>query len=149
MNVGVPSRQVVQILNHGGSFDDDKNLVAGGPKVFDGGDIEAGSWSVSTAMGLMNGIPTVDELIKRLVSDAGDPIAGLLATVMRGKVAGRPAATTPLPIQSDNRCHQYPRTANSPATKTGPGHPSRRSTPGISPPTPARPSRHIDNSAHP
>ena len=54
------SREVVEILNSGGQFEDVKDLVAGsrGVKVYEIGDLDAGIWSVGTAMGLINDIPT-------------------------------------------------------------------------------------------
>ena len=77
----VVSREVVEILKGGGQFEDVKDLVAGvrGRKVFDDGDIDAGIWTVGTAMGLINDIPTVGELISRIVNEAEDIIAGRLA----------------------------------------------------------------------
>ncbi len=55
------SREVVEILKGGGQFEDVKDLVAGvrGRRVFDEGDVDAGIWTVGTAMGLINDIPTV------------------------------------------------------------------------------------------
>ena len=75
------SREVVDILKGGGQFEDVKDLVAGvrGRKVFDDGDIDAGIWTVGTAMGLINDIPTVAELVSRMVSEAEDIITGRLA----------------------------------------------------------------------
>ncbi len=71
---------MVEILNDGGQFDDIKDLVAGvrGRKVFDDGDVEAGIWSVGTAMGLINDIPTVGELVTRIVDEAEELIIGRL-----------------------------------------------------------------------
>ncbi|PRC46738.1 nitronate monooxygenase, partial [Mycobacterium sp. ITM-2017-0098] len=75
------SREVVQILSDGGQFEDVKDLVAGvrGRKVFDDGDIDAGIWTVGTAMGLINDIPTVDDLVSRIVGEAEEIINGRLA----------------------------------------------------------------------
>ncbi|MCV7192040.1 NAD(P)H-dependent flavin oxidoreductase [Mycolicibacterium brumae] len=75
------SREVVKILNDGGQFPDVMELVAGarGRKVFEDGDLEAGIWSASTAMGLINDIPTCDELISGMVADAESIITGRLA----------------------------------------------------------------------
>ena len=55
------SREVVDILNRGGQFEDVKDLVAGtrGVKVYEVGDLDAGIWSVGTAMGLINDIPMI------------------------------------------------------------------------------------------
>jgi NADH:quinone reductase (non-electrogenic) len=62
------SREVVEILDGGGQFDDVKDLVAGklGVKVYEIGDLDAGIWSVGTAMGLINDIPTVGDLVSRM-----------------------------------------------------------------------------------
>lgn len=53
-------------------------------KVFDDGDIDAGIWTVGTAMGLINDIPTVAELVSRMVTEAAELInvrlAGMVAT---------------------------------------------------------------------
>src|SRR5271166_2242266 len=74
------SREVVEILDRGGQFDDVRDLVAGvrGRKVFEDGDLDAGIWSVGTAMGLINDIPTVGELVSRIVSEAEELISGRL-----------------------------------------------------------------------
>src|ERR1700741_2113059 len=55
------SREVVEILDKGGQFEDVRDLVAGvrGRTVFENGDLEAGVWTVGAAMGLINDIPTV------------------------------------------------------------------------------------------
>jgi nitronate monooxygenase len=75
------SREVVDILNRGGQFEDVKDLVAGrrGVKVYEIGDLDAGIWSVGTAMGLINDIPTVGELVSRIVVEAEELITGRLA----------------------------------------------------------------------
>jgi len=70
------SREVVQILKQGGQFEDVKDLVAGvrGRRVFDEGDVDAGIWTVGTVMGLIDDIPTCEELISRIVTEAEDLI---------------------------------------------------------------------------
>ena len=75
------SREVVEILKAGGQFEDVKNLVAGvrGRRVFDDGDVDAGIWTVGTAMGLINDIPTVGELVARIVEESETLISGRLA----------------------------------------------------------------------
>src|ERR1700752_5467172 len=62
------SREVVEVLNRGGQFEDLRDLVAGklGVKVFEIGDLDAGIWSVGAAMGLSNDIPTVGDLVSRI-----------------------------------------------------------------------------------
>ena len=84
------SREVVEILNRGGQFEDVKDLVAGsrGVKVYEVGDLDAGIWSVGTAMGLINDIPTCGELVSRIVEEAEETHhrpAGRHARARRGR----------------------------------------------------------------
>ena len=74
------SREVVEILNRGGQFEDVKDLVAGvrGRRVFDEGDLDAGIWTVGTVMGLIDDIPTCEELISRIVIEAEELITARL-----------------------------------------------------------------------
>jgi nitronate monooxygenase len=78
------SREVVEILSRGGEFPDVKDLVAGvrGVKVFENGDLDAGIWTVGTAMGLINDIPTCWELVSRIVDEAEELITGRLADMV-------------------------------------------------------------------
>ena len=78
------SREVVEILDRGGQFEDVKDLVAGsrGVKVYEVGDVEAGIWSVGTAMGLINDIPTCGELVARIVDEAVEIISGRLGDMI-------------------------------------------------------------------
>jgi NAD(P)H-dependent flavin oxidoreductase YrpB (nitropropane dioxygenase family) len=78
------SREVVQILYDGGSFDDVAHLVSGkrGVKVYETGDLDAGIWWVSTAIGLINDIPTVGELVARIVEEAENLITERLADMI-------------------------------------------------------------------
>ncbi len=71
------SREVVDILNRGGQFGDIAHLVSGarGRTVYETGDIEAGIWWVGTAMGLVGDIPTVGEVVARIVGEAADLIS--------------------------------------------------------------------------
>jgi nitronate monooxygenase len=79
------SREVVEILDHGGQFEDVRELVAGarGRRVFEDGDLEAGIWTVGTAMGLIDDIPTVAELVRRIVDEAEGLITGRLNAMIR------------------------------------------------------------------
>ena len=83
------SREVVEILNKGGLFDEVKDLVAGtrGRRVFDEGDLDAGIWSVGTVMGLIHDIPTCAELVSRMVTEAEDIITGRLAGMVKAAAA--------------------------------------------------------------
>ncbi|AXX31727.1 nitronate monooxygenase [Actinosynnema pretiosum subsp. pretiosum] len=78
------SRKVVEVLAEGGEFPDVRDLVAGarGRKVFEDGDLEAGIWSTGMAQGLIDDVPTVRELVDRIVAEAEQLIAGRLAGVL-------------------------------------------------------------------
>ncbi|UGT55087.1 NAD(P)H-dependent flavin oxidoreductase [Nocardia asteroides] len=74
------SLEVVRILDAGGTFDDVRELVAGvrGRKVYEVGDTELGIWTVGMVQGLIDDIPTVAELINRIVTEAHDLISNRL-----------------------------------------------------------------------
>ena len=56
-------------------IDDVRELVAGiYPRVMQDGDVDAGAWSCGMVAGLINDIPSVAELIDRIMRDAGDLI---------------------------------------------------------------------------
>ncbi|MET0371785.1 MAG: nitronate monooxygenase family protein [Sphingobium sp.] len=76
------SRQVLEIERAGGSFDDIKHLVAGvrGRVVYETGDIDAGIWSAGMVQGLIHDVPSVADLIDRIVADA-ERIIGRLRTL--------------------------------------------------------------------
>lgn len=78
------SREVVQVLEEGGTFEDVRDLVAGvrGRQVYESGDIEAGVWSVGMVQGLVKDVPTVAELVDRLVSEGADIVRGRLAGML-------------------------------------------------------------------
>ena len=79
------SQKVLEIERGGGTFEDVRTLVAGtrGRKVYELGDTDFGVWSASMAMGLIHDIPTVKELVDRIISEAGriirDRLAGFIA----------------------------------------------------------------------
>lgn len=67
------SDEVVDIEGHGGAkFEDIQHLVAGvrGRKAMQDGDPDGGIWSAGMVQGLIHDIPTVKELIDRIVADA-------------------------------------------------------------------------------
>lgn len=74
------SREVVAQLSEGAAFEDVRHLVAGrrGKGVYDTGDLDAGIWSVGQVQGLINDIPTVAELVERIVVGAADIIESRL-----------------------------------------------------------------------
>ena len=81
------SQEVVGIEGKGGAtIDDIKHLVAGkrGRVVFESGDVEHGIWSAGMVQGLIHDIPTVEELVSRIVKEADEIIErlGSLSTAM-------------------------------------------------------------------
>jgi NADH:quinone reductase (non-electrogenic) len=77
----VVSQQVLEIERAGGSFEDVRDLVAGvrGRRVYETGDVDCGVWSAGLCQGLVHDVPTVDELVSRIVRDAVTIISGRLA----------------------------------------------------------------------
>jgi nitronate monooxygenase len=78
------SGQVVDILDGGGTFPDIRELVAGarGRTVYESGDVEAGIWSAGLVQGLIRDIPTVSELVQRIVREASEIIRTRLADMV-------------------------------------------------------------------
>lgn len=77
------SRQVIEIEGDGGTFDDVRHLVSGarGRTVYEQGDPELGVWSVGLVQGLIRDVPTVADLVERIVTDAEALIGGRLAAM--------------------------------------------------------------------
>ncbi len=75
------SREVVEILNDGGQFDQIQDLVSGkrGKTVYELGDPEAGIWSVGTCQGLIDDIPDAGDLIARIMTESDEIIGRLQA----------------------------------------------------------------------
>lgn len=65
----------------GSEFADVAELVSGkrGAVVLETGDMEQGIWWAGMSQGLIHDIPTVDELVKRIVTDATEIVHGRLA----------------------------------------------------------------------
>jgi NADH:quinone reductase (non-electrogenic) len=86
------SEEAVRILDEGGEFEDVRHLVAGarGAKVYETGDPEAGVWWASQAQGLIDDVPTVAELVERIVGDAAELIAGRLSGLIARGAPGCP-----------------------------------------------------------
>ncbi|MEV5551889.1 nitronate monooxygenase family protein [Streptomyces sp. NPDC052309] len=78
------STQVVSTLHDGGAFEDVRELVAGlrGRKVYETGDLDLGIWTAGMVQGLIHDIPTVGELITRIVTEAHDLIKSRLNGVL-------------------------------------------------------------------
>lgn len=80
------SQEVVAIERRGGaSFDDVRHLVAGarGVAAMANGDVDGGIWTAGMIQGLIDDIPTVKELIDRIVADAHSIIDMRLAGMVR------------------------------------------------------------------
>lgn len=77
------SERVVEIERAGGGFEDVRELVAGsrGRRVYEEGDPDLGIWSVGMAGGLIHDIPSVAQLVGRIVSQAEQIIERRLATL--------------------------------------------------------------------
>jgi NAD(P)H-dependent flavin oxidoreductase YrpB (nitropropane dioxygenase family) len=73
-------------------IDDIHDQVAGVyPKVMVDGDMEAGAWSCGMVVGLINDVPTVKELIDRIMADAEAIIRQRLTGFLDGSVGTEPA----------------------------------------------------------
>lgn len=80
------SEKVVAIESAGGAtFDDVRELVAGkrGAAAMAEGDVDGGIWTAGMVQGLIDDIPTVAELVERIVRDAEAIIAGRLEGMIR------------------------------------------------------------------
>ena len=66
------SRQVLEIERGGGTFEDVRELVAGarGRVVYAAGDLDHGIWWAGMSQGLIRDVPTVRELVDRIVAEA-------------------------------------------------------------------------------
>ncbi len=75
------SREVVEILDEGGQFDQVQDLVSGkrGKTVYELGDPEAGIWSVGTCQGLIDDIPDAGDLVARIMTESDEIIGRLQA----------------------------------------------------------------------
>jgi NAD(P)H-dependent flavin oxidoreductase YrpB (nitropropane dioxygenase family) len=92
-NKGV--EQLIQIERERGTtlkIDDIHDQVAGVyPKVMVDGDMDAGAWSCGMVAGLINDVPTVKELIDRIMTEAEQIIRQRLAGFLDGVVESAPA----------------------------------------------------------
>ena len=79
------SEEVVAIEQRGGAkFEDIQHLVAGvrGKKAMAEGDTDDGIWSAGMIQGLIHDIPTVKELIDRIIADAEDIMRSRMASML-------------------------------------------------------------------
>lgn len=75
------SDTVVEKLNEGAQFPEIRELVAGvrGREVYETGDLDRGIWTVGMVQGLIEDVPSVEELVTRMVAEAEQIITGRLA----------------------------------------------------------------------
>lgn len=85
------SAEVVAKEAEGVEFSDIQHLVAGarGRKVFEEGDLDAGIWTAGQCQGLIDDIPTVAELVDRMMSEAEEIITSRLAGMVEAREAVR------------------------------------------------------------
>jgi len=92
-NKGV--ERIIEIEREKGSaltIDDIKEQVGGlYPRIMQHGDVDAGAWSCGMVVGLVNDIPTVAELIDRIMSEAERLIRVRLPALLAHEAAKRPA----------------------------------------------------------
>jgi nitronate monooxygenase len=74
------SQKVLEIERSGGKFEDVRSLVAGtrGRQVYELGDTDYGVWSAGMAQGLIHDVPTVKELLDRIIGEAEEIIGARL-----------------------------------------------------------------------
>ena len=76
------SEQVIEMERAGAKFEDVRHLVAGarGREGLERGDLDHGIWSSGLVHGLIHDVPTVEELVQRIVEEA--------ETIIRGRLQG-------------------------------------------------------------
>ena len=85
------STEVLAIEGRGdATFDDVRDLVSGqrGRTVFETGDLDAGIWSSGIAQALIDDVPTVAELVDRILSEAEETIADRLDGLLGERAPG-------------------------------------------------------------
>ena len=84
------AEKVIEIEHRpGSSFDDVRNFVAGvkGRHVLEAGELDFGIWSAGMVQGLIHDVPSVKELVHRIVREAEAIIDGRLAGMVRPQAA--------------------------------------------------------------
>ena len=80
------ARRTIEMEEAGEAIETIGPVVSGrrGRTVYETGDLEAGIWSAGISMGLIEDVPTCNELIQRIVTDAEGIISERLARMNRG-----------------------------------------------------------------
>ncbi len=83
------SDEVLEIEARGGAFEDVRELVAGarGSRVYETGDPELGIWWAGMVQGLIDDVPTVGDLVARIVAEAEAIVRDRLAGMAGAAVA--------------------------------------------------------------
>jgi nitronate monooxygenase len=78
------SQKVVEMERAGAQFEDIRELVAGarGRLVYEQGDVDIGVWSAGMVQGLIHDVPSCEELVHRIMSEAEAIIGSRLAGMM-------------------------------------------------------------------
>jgi nitronate monooxygenase len=79
------SRRVLELERAGRPFEDVGALVAGarGRVVYESGDLDHGIWSAGISQALIRDVPTVAELVDRMVADAAAVIRRRLTSLLK------------------------------------------------------------------
>jgi NADH:quinone reductase (non-electrogenic) len=80
------AEKVIEIEHRpGSSFKDVQDFVAGvkGRQVLEAGELDYGIWSAGQVQGLIKDVPTVKELVRRIMREAEEIIAARLAGILR------------------------------------------------------------------
>lgn len=87
----VVSAEAIEILDAGGRFEDVQSLVSGarGRTVYTTGDPDVGIWTIGQSQGLIDDIPTVAELVERMVAEGKARLARIDAMVGQNRNRNR------------------------------------------------------------
>ncbi len=82
------SQEVRRLESEGAKFEDVRHLVTGarGREGLESGETDAGVWSAGMIQGLIHDVPTVKELVDRIVAEAEDLIRSRLGDMVSGGV---------------------------------------------------------------
>lgn len=81
------SAQVIEIERGGGAFEDIRGLVSGirGRELYETGEMDHGIWWAGMVQGLIHDVPSVAELIGRIIGEAAQLIEGRLRSMWRAE----------------------------------------------------------------
>lgn len=88
------SAEVLEREAAGASFDQIRDLVSGqrGRKVYEIGDTDYGIWSAGMVQGLIDDVPTVAELVGRIMREASDTVSSRLTDLLGERAGNRAVA---------------------------------------------------------